>query len=255
MIITVSRFGPLIRSYCGDGSRWNLSIDYITEDVPLGTIGGAQPVAGAAGGPFFVANSDVYTDLSSRTSSPPTASGSARAHRGGHPADGEHRLRGRRPRRRSSDQFREKPSQEFSVSTGIYCMSPEVFEFIPPSGSFGFDHLMRAMLERGARGRRPRASGQLDRHRAGRGPAQGPGTGRAARSPRTRWSEVQSGAPDDRARRAGARRRREAGAHRGNRRPVADDGRARPRVRTRLRRPPRGRRTRSRSARRPRRCS
>jgi mannose-1-phosphate guanylyltransferase len=25
-------------------------------------------------------------------------------------------------------------------------MSPEVFEYIPPVGSFGFDHLMRAML-------------------------------------------------------------------------------------------------------------
>ena len=30
-------------------------------------------------------------------------------------------------------------------------MSPEVFEFIPTSGAFGFDHLVRAMLEKGAR--------------------------------------------------------------------------------------------------------
>jgi NDP-mannose synthase len=36
------------------------------------------------------------------------------------------------------------------VSTGIYLMDLGVFDFIPPSGPFGFDELMRAMLERGA---------------------------------------------------------------------------------------------------------
>ena len=46
-------------------------------------------------------------------------------------------------------EFREKPSQEISVSTGIYCMRPEVFEYMPPSGAFGFDHLIRAMLDQG----------------------------------------------------------------------------------------------------------
>jgi mannose-1-phosphate guanylyltransferase len=47
-------------------------------------------------------------------------------------------------------EFREKPTEEFSVSTGIYCMSPEVFEFFPLSGSFAFDQLMRVMLDQGA---------------------------------------------------------------------------------------------------------
>jgi len=46
--------------------------------------------------------------------------------------------------------FREKPSQQLSVSTGIYCMSPSVFAYIPPTGAFGFDHLLAAMLGRGA---------------------------------------------------------------------------------------------------------
>jgi mannose-1-phosphate guanylyltransferase len=47
--------------------------------------------------------------------------------------------------------FREKPTQQFSVSSGIYCMSPDVFDFIPPSGPFGFDDLMYAMLGGGAK--------------------------------------------------------------------------------------------------------
>ena len=53
VIITVSRFGPLIRSYCGDGSRWNLEIDYVTEDVPLGTIGGLDLLRDRLDGPVL----------------------------------------------------------------------------------------------------------------------------------------------------------------------------------------------------------
>ena len=150
VMITVNKFGPLIRSYCGDGSRWGLEIDYVTEDVPLGTIGALNLLRDRLDGPFFVANSDVYTDLELKDLLAAHTSGDSQVtvvvtrqrvdiaygvldHEAG-------RLR----------QFREKPSQEYSVSTGIYCMSPGVYEFIPPTGAFGFDRLMRAMLDRGA---------------------------------------------------------------------------------------------------------
>ena len=54
--------------------------------------------------PFFVANSDVYTDLELKDLlAAHSGERIGRGHRGGHPADGEHRLRGRRPRRPSSD--------------------------------------------------------------------------------------------------------------------------------------------------------
>ena len=53
----------MIHSYCGDGSRWNLDIEYITEDVPLGTIGALNLFRHRLRAPFFVANSDVYCDL------------------------------------------------------------------------------------------------------------------------------------------------------------------------------------------------
>lgn len=150
VFITVSRFGPLIRSYCGDGSRWNLRIEYVTEDVPLGTIGGLNLLRDELTGPFFVANSDVYTDLELKDLLVTHTNGSAAVtvvvtrqqvdiaygvldHAAG-------RLLA----------FHEKPVRQYSVSTGIYCMSPDVFEFFPDEGSFGFDHLMNAMLDRGA---------------------------------------------------------------------------------------------------------
>lgn len=150
VIITVTRFGPLIRSYCGDGSRWDLEINYVTEEVPLGTLGGLNLLRDRLDAPFFVANSDVYADLElkdvlvAHTSSSAPVTVVVTRQRvniayGVLDHDGGRLL-----------EFREKPTQEFSVSTGIYCMSPDVFEFFPPSGSFSFDHLMRVMLQSGA---------------------------------------------------------------------------------------------------------
>jgi NDP-mannose synthase len=146
VFITVSKFGPLIKSYCGDGSRWNLCIEYITEDKPLGTIGPLDTLRERLDGSFFVANSDIYTDLDLTRvlshhvthSAPLTVVVTKQQvniaygvleHREGRVVD-----------------FKEKPTQEFSVSTGIYCMEPSIFRHIPRATPFGFDELMRDML-------------------------------------------------------------------------------------------------------------
>jgi NDP-mannose synthase len=150
VFITVSKFGPLIRSYCGDGSRWGLEIEYVTEDEPLGTIGPLNNLRDRLAGTFFVANSDIFCDVPLAAV---MATHEARRamltvvvtrqdvriaygvldHEGGWVTT-----------------FREKPIQEFSVSTGIYLMDEGVFDYIPESGPFGFDELMRVMLERHA---------------------------------------------------------------------------------------------------------
>ncbi|WP_428425497.1 nucleotidyltransferase family protein [Methylibium sp.] len=146
VFITVSKFGPLIRSYCGDGSRWNIDIQYIDEDKPLGTIGPLSPIRDLFDGSFIVANSDIYIDLDI-------------------PALlADHRSKGSLLTVVVIDQtvkieygvldnvagrvvgFREKPTERFCVSTGIYCMEPGIFDFIPRDVPFGFDELIRSLL-------------------------------------------------------------------------------------------------------------
>jgi mannose-1-phosphate guanylyltransferase len=147
--VTVSGFGPLIRSYCGNGERWNLDIEYVTESQPLGTIGPLDSLRGMLNSSFFVANSDVFTDLDLSL---------VLQHHRAHPAPMtvvvtaqkvnisygvlEH-IKGR------VTAFREKPTEVFSVSTGIYCMEPSVFQYIPKAQAFGFDQLMYALLQSG----------------------------------------------------------------------------------------------------------
>jgi NDP-sugar pyrophosphorylase family protein len=149
VFITVSKFGPLIRSYCGDGSRWGVDIEYVVENEPLGTIGPLNALRDRLHDNFFVANSDVYIDIrlddvvafNALQPAPLTVVAKRQTieisygvleHESG-------RAKG----------FHEKPAQQYLVSTGIYLMAPSIFEHIPAEGAFGFDQLMLAMLADG----------------------------------------------------------------------------------------------------------
>lgn len=149
VMITVSKFGPLIRSYCADGGRYGLEIEYVEESEPLGTIGPLSRMRDRLDGRFFVTNSDVYTDLPLQhvldhhieRGAPITVVATRQQVS---IAYGVLDIAGGRVRT-----FREKPTQDFSVSTGIYLMEPEVLDHIPLSGPFGFDQLMYALLDSG----------------------------------------------------------------------------------------------------------
>jgi MurNAc alpha-1-phosphate uridylyltransferase len=63
LVINVSHLAQQITDYCGDGSRWGMSIVYSPEDQPLETAGGifnALPLLGDE--PFLVVNGDVWID-------------------------------------------------------------------------------------------------------------------------------------------------------------------------------------------------
>lgn len=63
LVVNVSHLARQIMDYCGDGSRWGVSIVYSPEAEPLETAGGivkALPLLGEA--PFLVVNSDIWID-------------------------------------------------------------------------------------------------------------------------------------------------------------------------------------------------
>src|SRR3990167_10519046 len=61
-MISVHYLGEMIQEYFGDGSQWNVQIEYIFEKIPLGTAG-ALGLLKSIEQPFLVTNGDVLTDI------------------------------------------------------------------------------------------------------------------------------------------------------------------------------------------------
>jgi mannose-1-phosphate guanylyltransferase len=146
--ITIGYLGRLIRSLCNDGSQWDIEIVYSEEPEPLGTIGPLRLIKDQLTETFLTLNGDLITDLNLSE------------------FKNYHRQRGGlitvavteklvktdlgilESQNGRMTGFREKPTFKFQASTGIYCMEPQILDFIPSGVPYGFDDLMYAMLER-----------------------------------------------------------------------------------------------------------
>jgi NDP-sugar pyrophosphorylase family protein len=148
--ITTGYLGHLIRSVCSDGKQWGINITYTQEVEPLGTIGPLALLGNQLDCTFLVLNGDVLTDLSLSAlishhrnhSGPLTIATATRSIQMdfGVIDDVEGVV----------TRFREKPLLSNCVSMGVYCMEPEVLQYIPTGMPFGFDDLVFCMMEKGA---------------------------------------------------------------------------------------------------------
>lgn len=149
VFITTGYLGHIIKSFCGDGSRWDLSLNYTDENEPLGTIGPLSLLRRELDTTFLVINGDVLTDLS--------LASFAQFHH-------NHRstvtvATARRETKMDFGvieqqagrikQFKEKPVLTNYMSMGVYCMEPEILRYIPAAVPFGFDDLMHCVLAKG----------------------------------------------------------------------------------------------------------
>jgi mannose-1-phosphate guanylyltransferase len=144
--ITTGYLGHLIRSFCGDGRRWDLRIEYTEEYEPRGTIGALSLLRDELDTTFLVINGDVLTDLN-------LGAFLAEHHR--HGDDLTVAVSSRNVRidfgvlehiNNRVISFREKPNFTTLVSMGVYCMEPAMLRYIPDGIPFGFDDLIFSML-------------------------------------------------------------------------------------------------------------
>jgi NDP-sugar pyrophosphorylase family protein len=147
--IAIGHLGHVIRAYVGDGSQWDIEVDYHVEDSPLGTMGPVVRSLDALPEHFIVMNGDILTDLCYRdllaghvrTDAPMTIATYARQVT----IDfGVLEIEGRRLRT-----FVEKPTIDYAVSMGVYAISREVLRAYTPGLPFGFDELVLDLLDRG----------------------------------------------------------------------------------------------------------
>ncbi|MBK6637176.1 MAG: nucleotidyltransferase family protein [Rhodocyclaceae bacterium] len=62
-VLSVHYLGHMIEEYFGDGSRWDVSIEYLYESEPLGTAGALGLLRKRPETAFLVSNGDVLTDI------------------------------------------------------------------------------------------------------------------------------------------------------------------------------------------------
>lgn len=147
--ITTGYLGHLIKTFCGDGSQWSMNIEYSDEKEPMGTVGALNLLKNKLDSTFLVLNGDLITDLD------------LYAFQQFHRDHGGLLTIGVTSKKVQVDLgvidtegslvtgFHEKPTMNYTVSMGIYCMEPEIIDMIPDGVPFGFDDLMHEMLGRG----------------------------------------------------------------------------------------------------------
>lgn len=146
--ITLGYLGHLIRALCGDGSQWDTRIIYNQEPEPMGTLGPLKLLKNELKETFFNVNSDLITDLSLRALrqyhiehggliTVAVTERTVKSELGVFETENGRML-----------DFHEKPATKYLASCGVYCMEPEILDFIPNGVPFGFDDLMNCMLDK-----------------------------------------------------------------------------------------------------------
>lgn len=146
--LCVNHFSELIMAFAGNGSRFGLEIEYVTEEKPLGTVAPIKLIKDLPDD-FLVMNGDLLTDLDIkklfdlhlRNKALLTVSTYRRTSKIDFGvidlSEDTSRITG----------FREKPVYNFEVSMGVYAMNKKVLDLVPYNEPFGYDQLILKMIE------------------------------------------------------------------------------------------------------------
>jgi dTDP-glucose pyrophosphorylase len=143
-IVSVNYLGHMIEEYFGDGSRWNVEIDYVREDKPLGTAG-ALSLIPRQEHPFAVVNGDILTkanlsDHMQACNDDVLGVVGVREHSHTVPygcvdlKDGL--VAG----------LSEKPTTRYLINTGMYVLSPAALSYLPGGSFFNMTSLIDVLL-------------------------------------------------------------------------------------------------------------
>lgn len=144
--LTVNHLSHLIKSFFGDGSRWNIKIDYAEEDRPLSTIGPLTMIDDLPED-FLVMNGDIITDLNFKELLSLHIKGNHRVSVSTYKREQKVDFGVIKSNQDSLlVEFEEKPIKIYNVSMGVYCINKSVVSSLKRNESYGFDDLMMDSL-------------------------------------------------------------------------------------------------------------
>ena len=154
LTFAVGYLAHLVKALFGDGSEWDVSIEYHVEATPLGTAGPLALIDGLDDGAFLVMNGDVLTtldyaellDVHRRSGNAMTIATHSRVLRSEY---GVLHLNGRQGETTSVTDYEEKPEMAYTVSMGVYVLEPRALAHIPVNERFDVPDLVLALLRAG----------------------------------------------------------------------------------------------------------
>ena len=149
VVLTVGHLASLMRAYFGYGEQWKMNIHYSYEKEPLGTTGPIALVKDL-NDTFLVTNGDVLTtlDLNALIDFHKKEGGIAtiavhtrhvHIDLGVVQSNADHKVTG----------YIEKPTNEYTVSMGIYVFEPRILEYIPVNKRLDFPDLVLKLIAAG----------------------------------------------------------------------------------------------------------
>lgn len=146
--LTVNHQAEIIKAFFGDGSKWNITIDYSLEEKPLSTMGPLSLINDLPDN-FLVMNGDILSEIDYA------------GFHDNHVISGNIFTISSHVREQVNlygvletedgflTGFKEKPKSTFQVSMGVYMLNKKVLDYIPHNEAYGFDTLMLDMLKKG----------------------------------------------------------------------------------------------------------
>ncbi len=150
-VLAVYYLGHMIEEHFGDGSLWDVEIEYLREQSPLGTAGALSLLKDVKGIPFVVTNGDVLTDirygelLDFHCQHQAVATMAVRQYEWQHPF-GVVKIKGV-----DMVGFEEKPVTRTHINAGVYVLEPMVLDFLANSGHCDMPTLFARIQEVGRR--------------------------------------------------------------------------------------------------------
>ena len=132
-VLVIHHLGHMIESYFEDGERFNVKIQYLREETPLGTAGGLSLIMPRPESAFIVTNGDVLTDvkygnlLDYHNSQKAVATMSIRTSEWQNPF-GVVQTNGL-----EIVGYEEKPITKTNVNAGVYALEPAALELLDSS--------------------------------------------------------------------------------------------------------------------------
>jgi dTDP-glucose pyrophosphorylase len=150
-VLAIHYLGRMIEDYFGDGSRWQVEIEYLHEESPLGTAGAIGLMNPRPNAAFVVSNGDVLTDirygelLDFHFRNAAAATMAVRLHEWQHPF-GVVRTKGV-----DIIGFEEKPVSRSHINAGIYVLEPVALDALNVGEPCDMPTLFGRLQERAAR--------------------------------------------------------------------------------------------------------